>query len=165
MELGLVPGLATVTGLPLTGEVDATVDLTLSTKNPADTSGTVTLKGSNLELDEGGTLGGFSVPALAVGNLDWTIAVQSGKAQISNQQIRGGAVDVDLDGTVSLANPLTRSTMDLNVSFRPTSELMKERPELEFVLNSIKQARGKDGFYTYAIVGPTKRPRTFPRPR
>lgn len=165
VEMGLVRGLQSVTDLPLTGEVNAKVDLTVSAKNPADSTGSIQLSGKQIELGEGGRFGVYPIPSMLVGNLDWTIQVQSGKAQLANQQIRGGDVELDLDGVVNLAMPLPRSTVDLTISFRPTPAFLADQPLLRSLLNNIRQAKGSDGFYSYRVIGSLGSPRAVAQRR
>jgi type II secretion system protein N len=165
VELGLISGLVTLTGLPLSGGVDGKVNLTISSENPADSTGSVELTGTDLELGAGGKIGNYPIPSMRIGSLEWSIPVQSGKAQISNQQIRGGDVDLDVDGSVSFTLPVERSTMDLSVSFEPSPEFLQKEPLLKALLNNIRRARGPDGFYTYGVVGSFRNAKTFPRPR
>lgn len=165
VELGLVPGFGAFTGLPMTGEIDLEADVELDRKDASKSSGMIELTGSDLELGEGGKLGNYPVPALRLGNLDWTVEVDKGKAEIPRQEVRGGDVDLDLEGTVDLASPIERTTLNLTVSFRPSPEFMAENPILEALLKNIERAKGSDGFYTYAISGSVKHPRPFPRRR
>lgn len=165
VELGLVPGFAVLTGLPLTGVVDLEADVTLDRKDSSKSSGRVHLVGSDLELGEGGKVGNYPLPALRLGSLDWTIDVEEGRAEIPRQEIRGGDVDLDVEGTVDLAAPFERTTLNLTVAFRPTPEFLGENPLIEALLKNIERAKSPDGFYSYAVSGSVKHPRTFPRRR
>ncbi len=166
VELGLIRGLPTLTGLPLTGEVDLDVDLRLDKEDAAKTAGQIDIKGSDLEIGEGGKVMGFPIPtALVLGNLDWGVEIADGKAEIPRQEMRGGDFDVDVEGTIDLASPIERSKLDVAVSFKPSPEFLKANGLIEALLNNIRRARGNDGFYTYAITGSMKHPRAFPRKR
>jgi len=165
VELAMVPGFAAFTGLPLSGQLDLDADVTLDRQDAAKSSGRIELSGSDLELGEGGKVANFPIPALRLGNLDWEMDIEDGKVELPQQQLRGGDVDVDLEGTVDLATPVERTTMNLNVSFRPTPEYLQENGLIEALLNNINRAKGSDGFYTYAITGSVKHPRPFPRRR
>jgi hypothetical protein len=79
--------------------------------------------------------------------------------------MRGGDVDLDVEGTIDLATPIERTTLNVNVSFRPTPEYLEENGLIKALLNNINRAKGSDGFYTYAITGSVKHPRPFPRRR
>ena len=165
VELGMVPGFAALTGLPLSGQLDLDADVTLDQKDVAASSGQVKLSGTDLELGEGGKVANFPVPALRLGNLDWEMDIEKGKIELPQQQMRGGDVDLDVEGTIDLATPIERTTLNLNVSFRPTPEYLEENGLIKALLNNINRAKGSDGFYTYAITGSVKHPRPFPRRR
>jgi type II secretion system protein N len=165
VELGMVPGFAALTGLPLSGQLDLDADVTLDQKDAAESSGRVKLSGTNLELGEGGKVANFPIPALRLGNLDWEMDIDNGKIELPQQQMRGGDVDLDVEGTIDLATPIERTTLNVNVSFRPTPEYLEENGLIKALLNNINRAKGSDGFYTYAITGSVKHPRPFPRRR
>jgi len=165
VELGLIPGFVAFTGLPLSGVVDLEADVVLDQEDTTESSGEVHLVGKGLELGEGGKIGNYPVPALRLGDLDWTVEFEEGRADIPRQELRGGDVDLDLEGSIDLATPIERTTLDLLVAFRPTPEFLGENPILKALLKNISRARGNDGFYSYAVSGSVKHPRTFPKRR
>jgi len=164
VELGLVPALADLTGLPMSGELSVDADLEVDRENPSKSSGTVRLSGSGLEIAEGGRIGIYPLPiAVNVGSFDWDLQVANGQLKLTQQQIRGGDVEVNLDGTMNLAAQLERSTVNMTLAFRPTDALLEREPLIGALLNNIQRAKGADGFYTYAMTGSVKHPRLFPK--
>ncbi|MEQ8278812.1 MAG: type II secretion system protein GspN [Deltaproteobacteria bacterium] len=163
VELALVPGAADAIGLPLSGTVDAKIDLELSKEDVKKSSGLIELKGSGLELLEGGKVSGFPVPALALGNLDWSVPVKNGKLLFEKQEMKGENVEVKLDGEITLNKDFSRSVLNLVVSFQPTDAFLKKEPLLGALLQNIRSAKGSDGFYSYAMTGSIKHPRFFPK--
>ncbi len=164
VELGLVPALAELTGLPLSGELSLEADLEVDRENPANSGGNVSLAGSGLEIAEGGRIGIYPLPiAVNVGSFDWDLQVANGQLKLTQQQIRGGDVEVNLDGTLNLAAQLERSTVDMTLSFRPTDGLLQREPLIGALLNNIQSAKGRDGFYSFAMTGSVKHPRLFPK--
>lgn len=165
VELALVPGLKDAIGLPLGGSVDLDAKLHLDTKTPKNTSGNINLKGAGLEILKGGSLSGFPVPELAVGNLDWSVPIKDGKVSFDKQEVKGENVELKIDGEIALLSPIARSNLKLNLSFKPTPAFLKKEPILNALLNNIRRSKGSDGFYTYAINGSMKHPRFVPRRR
>lgn len=165
IELALVPGLKEALGLPLGGVVTLEANLELGLDDPNRSEGTLQLKASGLELMAGGKISGFPVPELAIGDLAWSVPIQKGRAKLEKQQIRGENVEVMLDGEIGLGAPLSKSTLNLTVSFKPTDAFLKKEPILNALLANIASAKGSDGFYSYALTGSFKQPRFFPRRR
>ncbi len=162
LELALVPGLAEATGLPLAGGLDLAVDMLVG-NDPKQSEGIIKIKGTGLEILKGGMIKAFPVPELPVGNLDWTIPVSKGKATFERLELTGDTVLLRLDGDVTLGSPLDRSILNFKISFKPTPAFLKKEPLLGALLNNIRRAKGRDGFYTYQVSGSVKRPRFFAR--
>jgi type II secretion system protein N len=165
VELGLIPGLADTVGLPLTGATTLKTDMVLGLKDPKITAGNVALKLTGLKIEKGGKMAGFPIPELSIGDLDWQIPIEGGKATFKQQKVAGDSVELAFDGTIVLLNPLSRSTTNLTVSFKPTDKLLKAEPLLGALLGNIQQAKGSDGFYTYAMNGSIKAPHFTARRR
>ncbi|MEM1026075.1 MAG: type II secretion system protein GspN [Myxococcota bacterium] len=164
VELGLVPVLAELTGLPISGELTVDAELDVDRENPSKSSGTVRLAGDGLEIAEGGRIGVYPLPiSVNVGSFDWSLQVSNGQLKLTQQEIRGGDVEVNLDGTLNLAAQLERSTTNMTLAFRPTEALLEREPLIGALLNNIASAKGRDGFYTYAMTGSVKHPRLFPK--
>ena len=107
-------------------------------------------------------MGGFPIPSLAIGNLNWEIPVTEGKIKFNKQKIEGGSFETVLDGEIRLMKQFDRSLLNLVVRFKPSAAFLKKEPLIGTLLNNIRRARGADGFYAYKITGPIKRP--TPRP-
>lgn len=163
VELGLVPGLVDSVGLPLTGTIDLDADMVVGQKDPKLTNGTIGLKVKGLKIEKGGKMAGFPVPELSIGDADWKIPVEAGRATLKNLRVAGESLELVVDGTIAVVQPLSRSTANLTVSFKPTEKLLSSDPLLGALLNNLQRAKGNDGFYTYAMSGPLKSPRFVPR--
>lgn len=165
IELALVPGLAEAIGIPIGGKLDLEADLTIGTKDPKVSEGTLAVRGKGLEILKGGKISGFPVPELTVGDLDWKITVNKGKVEIPKQEIKGDNVEILLDGDITLIAPLERSNLNLVLGFRPTPAYLAKEPLLNALLANIRGAKGDDGYYSYALTGSMKHPRFFQRRR
>jgi type II secretion system protein N len=163
VELALIPGLVEALGLPLTGTVDLTGDLVIGQKESKLTEGNIELKVKGLRIEKGGKIGGFPAPELAIGDADWKIPVEAGKATLKSLRVNGDSIELIIDGTINVLQPISRSTANLTVSFKPTDKLLQSEPLLGALLNNLQRAKGSDGFYTYAMAGALKSPRFTPR--
>jgi len=162
VELALVPGLADALGLPLSGKLDLDVDMTVNQKTPAESSGSVTLAAKGLELGQGGKIKGFPIPPLNVGTFEWNIKVENGQLELPKQQLRGGDLEADVEGTVGLVVPLIRSPLNFTLGFRLTDAFLDANSDLAGLLSILNSAKGRDGFYTYRVTGTAKVPRFSP---
>jgi type II secretion system protein N len=163
VELGLVPGLVEALGLPLTGQTNLETDLVWGIKDPKLTNGTIKLVIKGLSIEKGGKLSGFPVPELAIGDVDWTIPVEQGKATFKNLKVAGESIELEVDGSIQLLQPVSRSLATLTLAFKPTDAFLKKEPLLGAMLNNIQRAKGADGFYAYTMSGPVKTPRFLPK--
>lgn len=163
VELALIPGLVEAISLPLTGTIDLDADLVVGQKDPKLTNGNIDLKVKGLRIEKGGKLSGFPVPELAIGDADWKIPVEAGKATLKNLRVAGESLELIVDGTINVLQPISRSTANLTISFKPTEKLLSSDPLLGALLNNLQRAKGSDGFYTYAMSGGLKSPRFTPR--
>jgi type II secretion system protein N len=159
IELGLIPGLVEAVGLPLTGTIDIDTDMVIGQKDPKLTNGTLSLKAKQLRIEKGGKIAGFPVPELSIGDADWQIPIEEGKASLKSLKVAGESVDLVIDGTINILSPPSKSTVNLTISFKPTEKLLASDPLLGALLNNIQKAKGSDGFYTYAMAGSIKSPR------
>lgn len=164
LQLALVPGLKEATDLPLSGKLNLEADMVLDKAKPEASSGLLHIGGAGLELLKGGKVGGMTLPfELTIGDFDWRIPIEQGKAQLSKLKIEGGSVLLELDGTVTMAKEPVRSVLNLTVKFKPTDAFLKKEPLLGALLNNIQRAKGSDGYYAYALTGTVKHPRFFPK--
>ncbi len=167
LELALVPGIKEATGLPLGGQLNATIKLIAGTKDPTTSEGTIKLAVKGLEILKGGKLKGFPVPELAIGDLDWTIPVNAGKVKFNNLELTGDNILAKIDGEIILKKRTEQSVLNLTVAFKPTAAFIKKEPILKGALQmpQVSRAKARDGFYTYQASGTIKYPRFVPKRR
>lgn len=162
VEIGLVPAVRMATGLALGGTLGLDVDLDLGLKDPKTSAGQIRLRAVELETLEGSEAK-FPVPALVVGDLDWNLPVEDGKVIVRNQRLDGPNLSAALDGEIVLAQPMTRSLLNLTIQFRPTEAFLAKEPLLGQLLNNLNRYKNAQGFYGYQVSGTLKRPRFTPR--
>jgi type II secretion system protein N len=165
IELALMPGLKTGSGLGLGGKVTGTCELVLDSKDPNKTEGTLAVRAADLAFLPGAKIRGIPVPEVQLGSLDWKIPVAQGKAKLEDLEMKGQDLEVKVSGEITVQLPVDRATLNLVVSFRPTEALLKKEPILNALLANIANAKGGDGFYSFAATGPLRDPRILPRRR
>ncbi|MGF1510246.1 MAG: type II secretion system protein GspN [Myxococcota bacterium] len=151
VELALIGDMKALSGLPLSGEVSADVDLEINQAKLDESTGDVRLRGSGLEIGSGGSVRGFPVPGLSLGSLDWNVQLADGRLAVEQQQLTGGDLEATVNGNVNLATPLERSILNLDARFSPTPQLIEREPLANLLKNR------------FAITGSLKHPRATPR--
>jgi type II secretion system protein N len=154
IDLHALP-LKDLTGVDANGR--ATLQVDLSSLQPADTAGgTVSLSGRQVAVN-GGAVSGFPVPRTALGDVNGAITIDKGIARIDRAQARGGDVDVEADGTVRLRALLSLSQADLHVRLRPADRWLNDNAMIKSALGLVQNARQPDGSYVFSFSGPLSR--------
>jgi type II secretion system protein N len=154
IDLHALP-LKDLTGVDANGR--ATLQVDLSSLQPADTAGgTVSLSGRQVAVN-GGAVSGCPVPRTALGDVNGAITIDKGIARIDRAQARGGDVDVEADGTVRLRALLSLSQADLHVRLRPADRWLNDNAMIKSALGLVQNARQPDGSYVFSFSGPLSR--------
>ena len=159
IDLQMLP-LKDLAGVEASGKLQIKADL--ASLAPAETSAgavTLSLEGGSVT---GGTVQGFPLPKTALGRVDGNIVVEKGIARLERTQARGGDIDADADGNVSLRPLLTLSQADLHVRFRPSEKWLNDNAMIKGAMGLIQNARQGDGSFVYSFSGPLAR--MTPRP-
>lgn len=159
IDLQTLP-LKELAGVEASGKLQLKADL--STLVPAQTSGgtvTLALDGGAVT---GGTVEGFPVPKTALGRVDGNLVVEKGIARLERTMARGGDIDADVDGNVSLRPLLTLSQADLHVRFHPSEKWLNDNAMIKGAMGLIQNARQGDGSFVFSFSGPLAR--MTPRP-
>jgi type II secretion system protein N len=151
VDLAALP-LRDVAGLNAAGKLRLQADLV--SLQPLETA-----RGSlSLSLEAGsiteGTVMGLSLPHTSVGHLEGAVAVEKGAAKVERTVARGGDVEADLDGNISLRPLLSLSQADLHLRFRPSDRWLNENPNVRGVIGLLQNARQGDGSYLFSFGGP-----------
>jgi hypothetical protein len=88
--------------------------------------------------------------------------VEKGIARLEKTSARGGDIDADLDGNVSLRPLLSLSQAELHVRFRPSDKWLDANAMIKGAIGLIQNARQGDGSYVFTFTGPLAR--MTPRP-
>lgn len=146
-------------GVEASGKAQLKIDLpALVPVEAARGSLSVSLEGGALS----GTAMGFVLPRTSLGRIESGVTVDKGVARIEKATARGGDIDADLDGNVSLRPLLSLSQADLHVRFRPSDRWLEQNGMIKGMMGLIQNARQGDGAYLFTFTGPLAR--LQPRP-
>jgi type II secretion system protein N len=107
-------------------------------------------------------LTGMPIPKVSLGHVEGAVAVEKGVARLEKTQARGGDIDADLDGNVSLRPLFSLSQADLHVRFRPSEKWLDANAMIKGAMGLLQNAKQGDGSYAYSFSGPLSR--MTPRP-
>ncbi len=155
----LVPQLA---GIPIGGIVSGNLSAELG-KNPKDTGGGGTLSVTGMSLGPG-TVQGFSVPGIELGDLELKLAIEGGKAKVVSFKQSGGQLQAKITGTSTLKPDLKNSSIELCLSLKPDPALLEKDPKLKAALQlaEIQLKKDAEGFLTVPLTGTLAHPRYRP---
>jgi type II secretion system protein N len=159
IDLAALP-LKEFAGVEASGRLLVKADL--SSLVPAETSSgavALALDGAGVS---GGSVQGFPVPKTSLGRVDGNVVVEKGVARFDKTTARGGDLDADVDGTLSLRPLVSLSQADLHVRFKPSDKWLNENAMIKGALGLIQNARQGDGSYVFTFTGPLAR--MTPRP-
>jgi type II secretion system protein N len=159
IDLATLP-LKDLGGVEASGKLQLKADL--SSLIPAATAGgavTLALDGGAVT---GGNVQGFPVPRTSLGHVDGSVAVEKGIARLEKTSARGGDIDADVDGNISLRPLLSLSQAELHVRFRPSDKWLDANAMIKGAMGLIQNARQGDGSYLFTFTGPLAR--MTPRP-
>jgi type II secretion system protein N len=140
-------------GVEALGHVSIKADLP-ALQPPDAATGSISATGKQLAL-AGGRVQGFTLPRTLLGDLDANIPLEKGVARFERAQIRGGDLDVDVEGTVRLRPLLSLSQADLRLRLRPSDRWLNQNPTVRGLLGLLQ--RQPDGSYLVPLTGPVSR--------
>ena len=162
VDLGALPALRQFTKVPLGGTLSGEILLAMPNE-VAESTGNIAVTIEALSVGDGKSKleipdwGGLTLDRAEAGDLDLTVTIEEGVANIERATARGKDLELDALGRVRLLRPLKRS--DLNVMVRAKlQDAYKERSAkvatmLELASSGLKAAQTADGAIQYTIVG------------
>jgi type II secretion system protein N len=145
--------LRELAGVEALGRVSLKADLP-ALQPPDAATGSMSATGKQLAL-AGGSVQGFTLPRTVLGDLDAVIPLDKGVARFEKAQIRGGDLDVDVEGTVRLRPLLSLSQADLRLRLRPADRWLNQNSTVRGLLGLLQ--RQPDGSYLVPLTGPVSR--------
>jgi len=140
-----------LTGVEADGKLQLKMDL--HSLQPVETS-SGDLQLSLDSVDISGNLMGLTLPKTSLGKFEAGATVEKGVAKFEKTTARGGDIDADVDGNVSLRPLFLLSQADLHVHFRPSDHWLDANPMIKGMMGLLQSARQPDGGYTYSMNGP-----------
>jgi type II secretion system protein N len=139
-----------VEGIEMIGQLGIQADVS-SLQALEGSAGTISfaLKGSALVK---GTVMGFPLPKVMLGDLTGSMAIDKGVAKLEKMQLRGGDVDAEFEGTVRLKPLLMASQADLKVHLKPKESWLDANPLVKGSIGFLGPKQG-DGYWV-SVTGP-----------
>lgn len=154
--------LRQLTGLQLAGELSGRARLSLDGSG-AITDGQIEATVASLQL-AGGTVAGFSVPALDLGSPELDVSVEQGVARIGRLATRSPDGTVDVSGEISLKPVLGHSPIKGRAAIRLEDAWLNRNPTVKGLLGFAGGWRKPDGSLEIPLDGPLNRPARLPFP-
>jgi type II secretion system protein N len=159
VDLHALP-LKELAGVEASGKLQLKIDLpSLLPAEAANGSLSLTLDGGGVT---GGTVQGFPVPRTSLGKVEGGANIEKGLARVDKTTARGGDIEAEVDGNVTLRPLLALSQADLHVHFRFSDRWLNENAMIKGAIGLIQNARQADGSYIFTFSGPLAR--MTPRP-
>jgi type II secretion system protein N len=181
LSVGEIGPLVEVIGLPLTGRLGGTVDLTLPEGKMAKATGSIELTLQDLSVGDGKSKikDTIALPRMVVGDLELACDIAEGRVTITKLAAAGNDLDFNADGKITLREKLAESQADLYLRFR-FSDKYKSKDEktkalfgapgsnapalFEIADPRIRQSKRPDGFYSWRAWGLLRTLRFDPAP-
>jgi type II secretion system protein N len=162
VNLASPPIVPTLVGLAIGGTVTGSLSADLR-KDPKATGGRgkISITGASLGP---GTIQGFTLPGIELGNLELELAIEQGRAKVSSFRQQGGQVQAKLSGSGTMKPDLKQSAIDLCLELKPDPAFLEKNPKLKAALQiaEIQLKKNSEGFLNVPLVGTLAHPRFRP---
>lgn len=181
LAVGEIGPLAEMIGLPLTGRLGGTVDLTLPEGKLSKATGSIELLLQDLSVGDGKTKikDTIALPRMVVGDLEMACDIAEGRVTITKLAAGGSDLDFSADGKLTLRDKFAESQADIYLKFK-FSDKYKAKDEktkalfgapgsnapalFEIADPRIRQSKRPDGFYSWRAWGLLRTLRFDPAP-
>lgn len=102
---------------------------------------------------------GLTFPRIRLGDVIGHIVLERGRATITSFAAKSADVEIWIDGSVELRDPMRLSELRLYVRFKPSAALTAREPTLGLLTSSQAAGKRPDGTFGFAITGPFMSPR------
>ncbi len=174
LNVGQMPILDDLVGLPMKGNLQGQVEIILSDKKWSKGDGKLGLSIDNLKVGDGKAkvLNAIALPEVNVGKVSLSATIAAGRLKIDKLSAKGQDLDLAVEGGVRLRDPVGTSMLDLNLRFRfsdayrgkneTTRGLLGEpgskAPGLFELTPQVQKSKRPDGYYGWRIAGTLDRP-------
>jgi len=147
--------------LPMSGEANMDVNITLPGGDLSKSEGQIHLLFRNVSVGDGKTqIQGFTVDPIKVGKIEGSLKVEQGVATISEMGAKGSDLEFSIEGKMHMSSTLLLSRLDNYIQFRFAEDFQKKNEKIAALLSAMEQFSGKlkrakrvDGFYGFRITG------------
>ncbi len=157
-------------GLPVLGKLSGKLDMTLPKLHAAQADGRLEIQCEGCTIGDGKAklkvasnpllAEGITVPRFRLGNLEGEIVFEKGLGQIEGLASKSPDGEIQVEGTIKLADPADLSQVDLYVKFKLSESLIKSSDKFELLLQFAEgQGKRSDGFYGFRLQGSPRRMR------
>ena len=169
VSIGRIEPITSLVGLPLTGAIKGTVEMTFPDKRVSKATGAVKLSVLDLSAGDGKAkiADTIALPKLQVGELVVEADVKDGVLKLNKLGAQGQDLDLASEGKLTLRDQPLESVADIYVrfkfsdGFRGKSDITKSlfgapgstTPALFEFNPKVKQSKRTDGFYGWHMVG------------
>jgi type II secretion system protein N len=180
LDLGMVPPITQVLGVPVEGVLSGALKIVMPDAKVAKATGTASIDARDVAIGDGKAKlkGILALPRLVVGALTFSGDVKDGVLKVSKISAGGKDVEIQGEGRIQLRESIADSLCDLNIRFkindayRSKNETTKSlfgtpgstMPALFELDPKVKQSKRADGFYGWHMHGPLSRADFEPAP-
>ncbi len=170
VNVGDLPLMREVVGLPLEGKLSGNIDLRMPEARLSKAEGKVSLKITDLAFGDGKAKvrDTIALPRVEAGELELIAEATEGRLKIEKLAANGSDVELAADGTIRLREPVDMSLAELSFRFKFADKLKTKNdttkalfgepgsslPGLFDLDPKNKTAKRPDGFYAYRLTGP-----------
>lgn len=174
VNVGDLPMLSDLAGLPLKGTVDGKVEVELPEQKAAKAEGKIELNMTGISAGDGKAkiLKVIALPELKVGNVKLNATITDGRVKIDSMSAKGQDFEMALDGSIRLRDPLPLSMLDMGLEFRFLDSYKNKNditrglfgtpgaavPGLFEMDPKVQRSKREDGFYGWRVVGSIDKP-------
>jgi type II secretion system protein N len=172
LDLGSLPAVGDLIGLPVAGTLALEVDLTVPQHRLSNASGFIEIRCDRCSVGDGKAklkvpgnallAMGITMPRIKLGSLGGRVQIDKGEGTLQHVSAKSPDVELDLEGRFSLRNPMGFSNADAYLKFKISPQLKKRDPKFEMVENGLANAKRSDGYFGMRVVGPLKNLRFIP---
>jgi len=160
LDLGQAPELAALTGVDMSGKLNAQADMSFKESDLTSLKGPLTLNVDNGVL-KGGKIGEFELPQIALGKVDIKANADAGKLTVETFSIKSEDLEANTEGAMLLLNrSFGYSTLRGTLRVHFAADLLKRIPYLGLGLTALKPP-DRDGAYVLPLNGTLANPRVM----
>jgi len=161
MDLASLPGIDNdAIAMDISGKANIVSDLIFNLSDPKESSGELSLSIDDLQLFNGKAKSyGFDLMPTAFTESVLKLAVEDGRASVTEGRFNGDLVEAEIEGDIILNKKLSRSRLALTIKVKILDNAMDT---LLKSMSATKRARDDEGYYHFRGSGTVANPRFMP---